>query len=69
MANGNLIFFGGNALTTYLHKIAPPEDLKPTLSMGVTMNHISCRGDPEGLLEREREQGDPGGVLAAHPAD
>ncbi len=38
----NLIFFGGIALTTYLHKIAPEEDLKPTLSMGVTMNHVAA---------------------------
>lgn len=38
----NLIFFGGIALTTYLHKIAPEEDLKPTLSMGVTMNHFAA---------------------------
>ena len=38
----NLIFFGGIALTTYVHKIAPPEDLKPTLSMGVTMNHFAA---------------------------
>ena len=38
----NLIFFGGIALTTYLYKIAPEEDLKPTISMGVTMNHIAA---------------------------
>ena len=38
----NLIFFGDIALTTYIHKIAPEEDLKPTLSMGVTMNHVSA---------------------------
>jgi predicted MFS family arabinose efflux permease len=37
----NLIFFGAIALTTYLHKIAPQEDLKPTLAMGVTMNHVA----------------------------
>ncbi len=37
----NFIFVGGIALTTYLNKIAPPEDIKPTLSMGVTMNHIA----------------------------
>jgi len=37
----NLIFFGAIALTTYVHKIAPPEELKPTLSMGVTMNHVA----------------------------
>ena len=38
----NLIFFGDIALTTYVHKIAPEEDLKPTLSMGVTMNHVAA---------------------------
>ncbi|MEZ5277819.1 MAG: MFS transporter [Opitutaceae bacterium] len=38
----NVIFFGGIALTTYLYKIAPSEDLKPTLSMGVTMNHAAA---------------------------
>ena len=42
----NLIFFGGIALTTYLHKIAPEEDLKPTLSMGVTMNHMAAVAAP-----------------------
>ena len=38
----NFIFFGSIALTTYLYKIADEEDLKPTLSMGVTMNHIAA---------------------------
>ena len=38
----NLIFFGGIALTTYMHKIASEEDLKPTLSMGVTMDHTAA---------------------------
>lgn len=38
----NLIFFGGIALTTCLRKIAPEADLKPALSMGVTMNHIAA---------------------------
>ncbi len=42
----NMIFFGGIALTTYLHKIAPDEDLKPTLSMGVTMNHFAAVASP-----------------------
>jgi len=42
----NLIFFGGIALTTYLHKIASEEDLKPTLSMGVTMNHVAAVAAP-----------------------
>ena len=42
----NLIFVGDIALTTYLHKIAPEEDLKPTLSMGVTMNHFAAVAAP-----------------------
>lgn len=42
----NMIFFGGIALTTYIYKIAPAEDLKPTLSMGVTMNHASSVAAP-----------------------
>ena len=42
----NFIFFGGIALTTYLHKIAPEEDLKPSLAMGVTMNHVASVAAP-----------------------
>jgi predicted MFS family arabinose efflux permease len=42
----NLIFFGSIALTTYVHKIAPPDELKPTLSMGVTMNHVAAVAAP-----------------------
>jgi len=38
----NFLFVGSIALTTYLDKIAPPEDIKPTLAMGVTMNHIAA---------------------------
>jgi len=38
----NLIFFGDIAMTTYVNKIASDEDLKPTLSMGVTMNHVAA---------------------------
>ena len=38
----NLLFFGSIALTTFLNKIAPEEELKPTLSMGVTMNHLAA---------------------------
>ncbi len=36
----HVLFIGGIAQTTYLHKIASPEDLRPSLTMGVTMNHI-----------------------------
>lgn len=42
----NMIFFGGMALTTYVHKIAPEGEVKPTLSMGVTMNHVSSVAAP-----------------------
>lgn len=42
----NLLFVGGIALTTYIHKIAPHEDLKATLSMGVTMNHVTSVAGP-----------------------
>ncbi|MBT3271006.1 MFS transporter [Candidatus Poribacteria bacterium] len=36
----HLLFVGGIAMTTYLNKIAPREDIRPTLTMGVTLNHI-----------------------------
>ncbi len=42
----NMIFFGGIALTTYVNKIAPEEDIQQTLAMGVTMNHISSVAAP-----------------------
>ena len=42
----NLIFFGSIALTTYIHRIADSNDLKPTLSMGVTMNHLAAVAAP-----------------------
>lgn len=42
----NLIFFGGIALTTYLHRIADASDLQQTLSMGVTMNHLAAVAAP-----------------------
>lgn len=38
----NLFYLSTVCLTTYLQKIAEPEDLMPTLSMGVTMNHIAA---------------------------
>ncbi len=38
----NLIFFGPLAMTIYIHKITPAEELRPTLSMGVTMNHVAA---------------------------
>ncbi len=36
----HLLFVGGIAMTTYLNRIAPREDIRPTLTMGVTLNHI-----------------------------
>ena len=38
----NLLFFEGIALTTFINKITPAEELTPTLSMGVTMNHVAA---------------------------
>ncbi len=42
----NFLFVGGIAMTTYVNKIVPKRDLKPTLAMGVTMNHIAAVGAP-----------------------
>ena len=42
----NFLFVGRIALMTYLNKIAPPQDLKPTLAMGVTMNHVAAVSVP-----------------------
>ena len=42
----NFLFVGGIAMTTYVNKIAPKSDLKPTLAMGVTMNHIAAVAAP-----------------------
>jgi hypothetical protein len=42
----NFLFIGGIGLTTYLNKIAPQSDLKPTLAMGVTMNHVAAVAVP-----------------------
>ncbi|HID56539.1 TPA: MFS transporter [Candidatus Poribacteria bacterium] len=38
----NFLYFGAIALTTYINRIAPPQDIRPTLSMGVTMNHVAA---------------------------
>lgn len=38
----SLLFLGSISLTTYIGKIASLEDIRPTLSMGVTMNHIAA---------------------------
>ena len=42
----NFLFVGRIALMTYLNKITPPQDLKPTLAMGVTMNHVAAVSVP-----------------------
>ncbi|MEM9160691.1 MAG: MFS transporter [Verrucomicrobiota bacterium] len=42
----NFLFFGSIALNTYINRLAPPEDLKPTLSIGVAFNHISSVAAP-----------------------
>ena len=38
----NILFTLGIALTTYVRRIAPPEEHTPTLSMGVAMNHVAA---------------------------
>ena len=38
----NLVFLLGIAMTTYLNKIAKSEDIRATLSMGITMDHIAA---------------------------
>ena len=38
----NLFYLSTTCLTTYVQRIAGPEDLMPTLSMGVTMNHVAA---------------------------
>lgn len=38
----NFFYLSTTCLTTFIQKIAEPEDLMPTLSMGVTMNHVAA---------------------------
>lgn len=38
----NLFFLGSIGLNTYLHKITDPQDLMPSLAMGVSMNHAAA---------------------------
>lgn len=38
----NLFYLSTSCLTTYLQKIASPEDLMPSLSLGVTLNHTAA---------------------------
>ena len=37
----SFVYMFSIAQTTYLNKIAPPADMRPALSMGVTMNHVA----------------------------
>ena len=37
----SFVYMFSIAQTTYLNKIALPEDIRPTLSMGLTMNHVA----------------------------
>ena len=38
----NLFYLSTTCLTTYLQKIAEPQDVMPSLSMGVTLNHTAA---------------------------
>lgn len=42
----SLFFLGSIGLSTYLHKIADPADLMPSLAMGVSMNHAAAVAVP-----------------------
>jgi len=42
----NFFFIGSIGSTTYLHKIAKPQDLQPSLAMGVSFNHFAAVGVP-----------------------
>lgn len=42
----NLFYLSSPCLTTYLKKIAKPEDVMPTLSMGVSVNHAAAVAVP-----------------------
>jgi predicted MFS family arabinose efflux permease len=42
----SLLYLSTIALTTYLSKIADPRDIVPSLSMGVTMNHLAAVAVP-----------------------
>lgn len=38
----NLLFLGSIGLTTYLHRIADPSDVMPSLAMGISVNHAAA---------------------------
>ncbi len=42
----NLFFLGSIGLSTYLHRIADPEDVMPSLAMGVSVNHAAAVAVP-----------------------
>ncbi len=42
----NLFFLGSIGLNTYLHRIALPEDLMPSLAMGISVNHAAAVAVP-----------------------
>ena len=42
----SLFFLGSIGLNTYLHKIADPVDVMPSLAMGVSMNHVAAVAVP-----------------------
>ena len=42
----NLFFLGSIGLNTYLHRICSPEDLMPSLVMGVSVNHAAAVAVP-----------------------
>jgi predicted MFS family arabinose efflux permease len=42
----NMLFCCGAAITTYLGKIAPRDEMTPSLAMGGTANHIAAVGVP-----------------------
>ena len=42
----NILFSFGVSITSYLSRIARPGDLTPSLSMGMTMNHIAAVAVP-----------------------
>ena len=42
----NLFYLGSIGLTTYLHKIAEPADVMPSLTMGISVNHAAAVAVP-----------------------
>ena len=42
----SLLYLSTIGLTTYLNRIAEPSDVMPSLSMGVTMNHVAAVAVP-----------------------